>query len=240
MSQIEHSVLPDDWAKQRYETSGNVRWRSIFAFASVGLVKAGYVRKAKSVWTMSDEGRRSIKEPFDAGAFLDEVNRRYDLWKQESLQNSTPAFNLSKLQPIESEENLASPEERLTVIIEQTRQTLAVEIIDAVKQCDPEFFERLVVQLLLKMGYGAVYRRLAKPLVNLETVVSMASLMKTVWGWKQFTCKPSAGRVRSGRAQFVTLKAHLMPKVLRRAYLLPLALLLQLRCRRREPAALTR
>jgi len=117
-------------------------------------VKAGYVRKAKSIWTISDEGRSSIKEPFDARAFLDEVNRRYDIWKQASLQNSTPTLNLSKLQPIESEENLASPEERLTVIIEQTRQTLAVEIIDAVKLCDPEFFERLVVQLLLKMGYG--------------------------------------------------------------------------------------
>ena len=154
MTEIEQTVPLDEWAKQRYETSGNVRWRSIFAFASVGLVKAGYVRKAKSIWTISDEGRSSIKEPFDSRAFLDEVSRRYDIWKQVSLQNSTPDLNLIKLQPVEADENLASPEERLTVIIEQTRQVLAIEIIDAVKQCDPDFFERLVVQLLLKMGYG--------------------------------------------------------------------------------------
>lgn len=49
MTEIEQTVPLDEWAKQRYETSGNVRWRSIFAFASVGLVKAGYVRKAKSI-----------------------------------------------------------------------------------------------------------------------------------------------------------------------------------------------
>ena len=154
MLDIEKNVDLDEWAKQRYETSGNTRWRSIFAFASVGLVKAGFLRKAKSIWTISDEGRQSIKAPFDARVFLDEVNRRYDIWKQSSLENSVPALNLSKLQPTEPEEILASPEDRLTSILEQTRQVLAADLIDAVKQCDPDFFERLVVQLLLKMGYG--------------------------------------------------------------------------------------
>ena len=154
MSEIERHVPLDEWAKQRYETSGNVRWRSIFAFASIRLVKAGYVRKAKSIWTITDEGIRSIKDPFEAREFLDEVSRRYEIWKQGSIQDLTTTLSLNKLQPIESDENLASPEERMTVIIEQTRQELAIEIIDTIKKCDPSFFERLVLQLLLKMGYG--------------------------------------------------------------------------------------
>ena len=154
MSEIERRVPLDEWAKQRYETSGNIRWRSIFAFASVGLVKAGYVRKAKSIWTITDEGIRSVKVPFNPQQFLDEVSRRYEVWRQESDQESTPTLSLNKLQPIEFDENLASPEERLTVIIGQTRQELVIEIIDTIKKCDPSFFERLVLQLLLKMGYG--------------------------------------------------------------------------------------
>lgn len=34
------------------------------------------------------------------------------------------------------------------------RLALAAELIETIKQCDPAFFEKLVVKLLLKMGYG--------------------------------------------------------------------------------------
>ena len=43
---IEAAVSLDEWALDVYET-GNTRWRSIFAFASVGLVKGGYVTKSR-------------------------------------------------------------------------------------------------------------------------------------------------------------------------------------------------
>ena len=38
--------------------------------------------------------------------------------------------------------------------LNQTRKPFIAELIATIKQCDPYFFERLVVQLLLKMGYG--------------------------------------------------------------------------------------
>jgi hypothetical protein len=44
MQAIEITVTLDDWARTVYE-NGNTRWRSIFAFASVGLSKGGYVTK---------------------------------------------------------------------------------------------------------------------------------------------------------------------------------------------------
>ena len=154
MAEVERRVPLDDWARERYETSGTVRWRSIFAFSSVGLVKAGYVRKESAVWTITDEGRASIKEPFDPRAFLQEVDHRYRVWKAASLQQLAHDSKSSVAESAEPDEDLASPEERLTVILSQTRATLAAELIEAIKQCDPDFFERLVVQLLLKMGYG--------------------------------------------------------------------------------------
>lgn len=154
MADIERSIPLDDWARQRYETSGNVRWRSIFAFSSVGLVKAGYVRKEKSVWTITEEGRASINEPFDPRAYLQEIDQRYRVWKAASLQPLAQDLKIDAVESTEPVEDLASPEERLTVILGQTREVLAAELIDAIKQCDPDFFERLVVQLLLKMGYG--------------------------------------------------------------------------------------
>jgi restriction system protein len=47
-----------------------------------------------------------------------------------------------------------TPEERLELAYEQLRQNLADELLDRVRRCSPSFFERLVVDLLVSMGYG--------------------------------------------------------------------------------------
>ena len=51
-------------------------------------------------------------------------------------------------------ESLAPPDERMAAILREANQALKADLIDKLKACEPEFFERLVVQLLLKMGYG--------------------------------------------------------------------------------------
>ena len=47
-----------------------------------------------------------------------------------------------------------NPEEALESAYQDLQETLASELLEAVKQCPPEFFERLVVDVLIKMGYG--------------------------------------------------------------------------------------
>jgi len=51
-------------------------------------------------------------------------------------------------------ESLATPEETLEAGYQRIRESLAQEILDKVKAASPSFFERLVVDLLVKMGYG--------------------------------------------------------------------------------------
>lgn len=51
-------------------------------------------------------------------------------------------------------DNEKTPEESLEVAYQTIRNSLASEIIERVKSCSPYFFERLVVELLVKMGYG--------------------------------------------------------------------------------------
>jgi restriction system protein len=53
-----------------------------------------------------------------------------------------------------SEETQATPEETLEASYVNLRRTLAEELIDRVKKCPPKFFEKLVVDLLVSMGYG--------------------------------------------------------------------------------------
>jgi restriction system protein len=55
---------------------------------------------------------------------------------------------------ITEEPTSVTPEELLESSYSKLRAALADDLIDRVKSCSPQFFERLVVQLLVAMGYG--------------------------------------------------------------------------------------
>jgi restriction system protein len=52
------------------------------------------------------------------------------------------------------EEQTSTPEEALERAYQNLRADLAADLLNQIKQTAPAFFERLVVELLLKMGYG--------------------------------------------------------------------------------------
>lgn len=153
MQTIESTVALDDWARVIYD-NGNTRWRSIFAFASVGLVKGGYVTKSRGVWAITEEGRAVANAPFDGPEFLAEVNRRYQAWKSSQLTAQTSA-TAPENEEEDGEDLLADfPEERMANILRQANEALSAELLEKIKAESPAFFERLVVQLLVAMGYG--------------------------------------------------------------------------------------
>ena len=159
MQAIESTVPLDDWARTVYD-NGNTRWRSIFAFASVGLVKGGYVTKSRGVWSITDEGRAVAAGPYDGRAFVSEVNRRYEAWKTSQLESERlnkvlRTINFTETVDGSDDEPLfEQPEDRMASILRNAHEALAAELIENIKQCEPAFFEKLVLDLLLKMGYG--------------------------------------------------------------------------------------
>ncbi len=54
----------------------------------------------------------------------------------------------------EQEPPIRTPEEVLENAYQEFKMGLASELIQKIKSCSPKFFERLVVELLVKMGYG--------------------------------------------------------------------------------------
>jgi len=52
------------------------------------------------------------------------------------------------------EESTLTPEDALASAYKQLRSALESEVLSSVKEASPSFFERLVVDLLVKMGYG--------------------------------------------------------------------------------------
>ena len=156
MQAIEANVPLDDWALEVYGT-GNTRWRSIFAFASVALVKGGYVTKQRGMWAITDEGRAVTHAPYNGPAFLAELNRRYQAWKGSQLApSSSVSFRLDPANDDDGDDDFLPepPEVRMATILRQANDDLSAELLERIKAEPPAFFERLVVQLLVAMGYG--------------------------------------------------------------------------------------
>jgi restriction system protein len=47
-----------------------------------------------------------------------------------------------------------TPDEVMEFAYQELRLNLAQELLERIKSCSPAFFERLVIELLVKMGYG--------------------------------------------------------------------------------------
>lgn len=120
------------------------------AWAKTYLKKAGLVNQAKRGYVqLTDSGETVLKShPIQINIkFLEQfqsfVAFRENQQQIEPQPDSTNTYNQS-----------ATPEELIESGSRTIRKELAEEILQRVKGCSPAFFERLVVELLVKMGYG--------------------------------------------------------------------------------------
>ena len=58
--------------------------------------------------------------------------------------------------------DVQTPEEAIEVAYQSLRQTLAEDVLQTVKSCSPSFFERLVIDVLVKMVYGGTRKEAGK------------------------------------------------------------------------------
>jgi restriction system protein len=83
---------------------------------------------------------------------------RFDEFQRfRALRHEKPPSEQSEIASRETGsygERRETPEEVLESAYQALRQGLASEVLDAIKKCSPEFFEQLVVDLLVRMGYG--------------------------------------------------------------------------------------
>ncbi len=75
--------------------------------------------------------------------FIEFKNRKKEKNETESQSEETT-----------TQDSTQTPEDALASAYKQLRATLETEVISTVKDASPSFFERLVVDLLVKMGYG--------------------------------------------------------------------------------------
>jgi restriction system protein len=124
------------------------RFDNRVAWAKVHLTRAGLlVSPEAGRFLLSEAGREVL------GRGLERVDLR--------LLASYPAFMewrrrgpRAKPAPDPAPEVAGTPEEVVDNAFQTIREKLVVELLERVKASTPSFFEQLVVELLLKMGYG--------------------------------------------------------------------------------------
>lgn len=84
-----------------------------------------------------------------------EINSKLLNQYEEFVEFQTPSINNSNNEIIDSEEDTQTPEEEIQAIYKKLRKSLGDELLETVLAVSPHFFERLVVDLLLAMGYGS-------------------------------------------------------------------------------------
>jgi len=127
---------------QQSVVANRVGWAKTY-LKKAGLLdnpKRGYVRITSEGHQILATNPPSIDSKMlkQFGSFLDFIGR-----VEPDEPESSPSAPTAK-----------TPDEILESSYLSLRATLADEILEQVKQCSPQFFERLVVDLLVAMGYG--------------------------------------------------------------------------------------
>ncbi len=123
-------------------------------WAGTYLRKAGLLSSpARGSVRITDEGRTALsRRPVRIDrAFLNEYPSFREFATGGIGHASSPAAGAAPLVTAQSE---VSPEERIESGWQEVRSALAQDVLEKLKTVSPRFFERLVVDVLLAMGYG--------------------------------------------------------------------------------------
>jgi restriction system protein len=126
--------------------------RSRVGWAKTYMKKAGLIVQPKrGIVAISPEGLSVLaKKP---GKFDDAFLQQYPSFVEFKNLTHLDSATAEPVHEVVTGE-VATPDEALEDSYLTLRKALADELLDRVKSCSPEFFERLVVELLVAMGYG--------------------------------------------------------------------------------------
>jgi restriction system protein len=144
-----HFKLTDEERKTLLPSGVQEVFRNRVAWAKSHLKMAGLLANPRrGIYQITQRGQEVLAKPPPA------LNLRF-LHQFPEYQ----AFRATHRQRTEEAEETetnhgATPEEALEAAYAKIRDDLAADILQRLKTCSPTFFERLVVEVIVKMGYG--------------------------------------------------------------------------------------
>jgi len=121
------------------------------AWAKAHLKRAGLIeRPRRGYYKISEKGEKVLKSSPAS------INLRFlkQFPEYVAIRERIDQAEESQQDSAISVDQIETPEELIENGAREIRGDLAEEILQRIKSCSPTFFERLVVELLVKMGYG--------------------------------------------------------------------------------------
>lgn len=146
--------LADDERKELLPSGRQAIFDNRVGWAVTYLRKAGLLLKSeRGKFSITQRGLDILKNP--PGRIDIKFLEQFDEFIQFRTRNKIPvSVNVGEVgqQTIDSETQ--TPEEAMDSAYQSLRQTLVDEVLQTIINCSPAFFEKLVVDVLVKMGYG--------------------------------------------------------------------------------------
>lgn len=140
--------LTDEERKELLPSGQQAAFDNRVGWARTYLKKAGLLESTKrGYFQVTERGLEVL------GQNPPEINTAFLRQFPEFVEFQTPRAKVDE----ETEQFLGdvqTPEEEIEVAYQGVRQGLITDLLQTIKSCSPAFFERLVIDLLVKMGYG--------------------------------------------------------------------------------------
>lgn len=119
-------------------------------WARTYLKKAGLIKSIKrATFVITDRGQELLDNPH-----VTEINQNYLMKYEEFQEFRNKKHNKSNDVLGKYDKRDLTPQELLDQGYKEIQQQISDEILERVRECTPGFFEKLVVELLVAMGYG--------------------------------------------------------------------------------------
>ncbi len=143
--------LTDDELSELLPSGQSLLFANRVGWARTYLKKAGLLDAPKrGVLRITDRGLKTLSEK--PNRIDNNLLKQFPEFLE--FQNIGKEGIVAPKQDESSQTEKQTPEETIDLAYQSIRQTLAQELIDTVRGLTPSFFERLVVDLLVNMGYG--------------------------------------------------------------------------------------
>jgi restriction system protein len=144
--------LTDEERVQFLPSGATLTFASRVGWAKTYLKKAGLLIQPKRGFVqITDTGRLALAK--DAGSINTKYLERYEAF--QTFRNAVKEPTVGAAVPPQTDlPPELTPNEVMDAAYNRSVAVLADETLEQVKACSPGFFERLVVRLLIEMGYG--------------------------------------------------------------------------------------
>ena len=143
LGELANRLILSDYEAGDYPSGGR-RFEKIVRFATVDLVKAGWLVKDKGRWIVTEQGRTAFLEHSDPEDFYRRACQLYRQWKSGQEPTTTSVA-------VDEESGEAAKD--ATITLDEAEEKAWREIDRFMREMNPYEFQEIVASLLRAMGY---------------------------------------------------------------------------------------